>query len=250
MQLAGSRIWVTGASSGIGAALANELVRRGAQVAVSARRGDALRRIAGDRMHVRPVDVTNAAEMEAAARTVARALGGVDMAVFNAGSWEPVRVRRLEFDVAAFRHTFDVNVMGLVNGVAAVLPHMAEQGRGAIVGVSSLAGYRGLPNAAAYGASKAAVINLLESLRVDLAPRGIDVQTVCPGFVRTELTARNSFPTPWLVEPEAAARAIADGLAKGKQEIVFPRPMMLTMKAARLIPVRPWTSAFSRYGRR
>jgi short-subunit dehydrogenase len=109
-----------------------------------------------------------------------------------------------------------------------------------------VAGYRGFPSSQAYGSTKAAEINLLESLRIDLLPLGIEVSTICPGFVRTDLTGRNTFRMPWLIEPDDAARRIAGGLEKGKAEIVFPLPMMLAMKAVRLVPVRQWTAIMSR----
>ena len=116
---------------------------------------------------------------------------------------------------------------------------------GSIVGMASVAGYRGLPSSQAYGPTKAAQINLLESLRIDLLPLGIAVTTVCPGFVRTDLTAGNTFRMPWMLEPAEAARRIVDGLARGKAEIVFPWQMMLAIKAARLVPVRPWSEIVS-----
>ncbi|CAN5343386.1 SDR family NAD(P)-dependent oxidoreductase [soil metagenome] len=244
MRIAGSRIWVTGASSGIGAALAAELEQRGAHVAISARRKDKLEQVAGGRMHVEPVDVTDKAGMLAAAESIRAALGGLDVAVFNAGAWDQISIDRWDSEV--FREHFDVNLMGLVHGIEAVMPAMMAARSGSIVGVASVAGYRGIPRSEAYGATKAAQINLLESLRADLAPRGVHVQTVCPGFVKTEMTARNKFPMPFIIEADQAAREIADGIAKGKAEVVFPLPMMLLMKAARLIPVAPWTALISR----
>lgn len=244
MRIAGSRIWVTGASSGIGAALAHELERRGAQVAISARREDQLKAVADGRMHVEPVDVTDKDAMIAAAESIRTALGGLDVAVFNAGAWDQVKIDKWDSEV--FRKHFDVNLMGLVHGIEAVLPAMLAARSGSIVGVASVAGYRGIPRSEAYGATKAAQINMLESLRADLAPRGVRVQTVCPGFVKTGLTERNDFPMPFIIEAEEAAREIADGIAKDKAEIVFPLPMMLLMKAARLVPVALWSRVFAR----
>ena len=117
--------------------------------------------------------------------------------------------------------------MGTVHALEGVVPAMLEQGHGRIVGTASVAGYRGLPGAEAYGATKAALLNLFEALRGSLGPRGIVVQTLSPGFVKTPMTDRNSFPMPFLISPEAAARTIADGIAKDKAEVVFPLPMML-----------------------
>jgi len=248
MRIAGSRIWVTGASSGIGAALARELEERGAHVAISARRKDKLDEVADGRMHVVPVDVTDKEAMLAAAASIRAEFGGIDVVVLNAGAWDQVRVDRWDSDV--FRRHFDVNLMGLVHGVEAVLPAMLDAHAGMIVGIASVAGYRGLPNSEAYGATKAAQINLLESLRVDLRRRDVKVQTVCPGFVKTEMTERNSFPMPFIIPAERAARYIADGIAKEKAEVVFPLPMMLMMKTARLLPVAAWGALLARAARR
>jgi len=204
VRLDGGRVWITGASSGIGEALAAE-------------------------------------------ETVRSELGGIDLAVLNAGTYRQMDVTA--WDTAAFRRHVDVNLMGLVHGVEAVLPAMRRARAGMIAGVASVAGYRGFPSSQAYGATKAAEINLLESLRIDLLPLGIEVVTVCPGFVRTDLISVNSFRMPWTIERDEAARRIASGIEKGKAEIVFPLPMMLAMKAVRLVPVRPWTAAMSRMAR-
>jgi short-subunit dehydrogenase len=248
VEIRHARIWVTGASSGIGAALARELVDRGASVAISARNTGALHEVAAGRMHVEPLDVTDRAATLAAGDAVRTALGGLDVAVLNAGTWS--RFRPEQWDSQAFADQLQTNLMGTVHALEAVVPAMLADGRGRIVGTASVAGYRGLPGAEAYGATKAALLNLFESLRGSLGPRGIVVQTVAPGFVKTPMTDRNTFPMPFLVSPEAAARAIADGMAKDKAEIVFPLPMMLLMKAARLVPVRAWTAATAAMTRR
>jgi short-subunit dehydrogenase len=248
VEISGARIWVTGASSGIGAALARELADRGASVAISARNADRLREVAGGRMHVEPLDVTDRAATVAAGVAVREALGGLDAAVLNAGTWS--RFRPEHWDSEAFADQLQTNLMGTVHALEAVVPTMIAEGRGRIVGTASVAGYRGLPGAEAYGATKAALLNLLEALRGSLGPHGIVVQSVAPGFVRTPMTDRNTFPMPFMVSPEEAARAIADGMAKDKAEIVFPLPMMLVMKLARLVPVRAWTAATAAMTRR
>jgi short-subunit dehydrogenase len=248
VEISGARIWVTGASSGIGAALARELADRGASVAISARNADRLREVAGGRMHVEPLDVTDRAATVAAGAAVRKALGGLDAAVLNAGTWS--RFRPEHWDSEAFADQLQTNLMGTVHALEAVVPTMIAEGRGRIVGTASVAGYRGLPGAEAYGATKAALLNLLEALRGSLGPHGIVVQSVAPGFVRTPMTDRNTFPMPFMVSPEEAARAIADGMAKDKAEIVFPLPMMLVMKLARLVPVRAWTAATAAMTRR
>jgi len=248
VEISGARIWVTGASSGIGAALARELADRGARVAVSARNAGLLAEVAGNRMVVVPVDVTDRTATVAAGRAVREALGGLDVAVLNAGTWSQFHVE--PWDSQAFADHLQVNLMGAVHSMEAVVPQMLASGRGRVVGVASVAGYRGLPGSEAYGAGKAALLNLLEALRGSLAPQGVVVQTVSPGFVRTPMTDRNRFPMPFMVEPEAAARTIADGIARDKAEIVFPLPMMVAMKAARLVPTRAWTALTAAMARR
>jgi short-subunit dehydrogenase len=248
MEITGARIWVTGASTGIGAALARELADRGARLAISARNADQLAEVAGDRMVVVPVDVTDRAATVAAGQAVREALGGLDVVVANAGTWSRFHVEPWNSDL--FAEHLQVNVMGAVHTFEAVVPQMLAAGHGRLVGVASVAGYRGLPGSEAYNAGKAALISLLEGLRGSLAPRGVVVQTVNPGFVRTRMTARNQFPWPFTVEPEVAARTIADGIARDKAEIVFPLPMMLAMKTARLVPVRAWTALTAALARR
>ena len=248
VRIEGARVWVTGASSGIGAALARELADRGATVAISARSEDKLREVAAGRMHVEPVDVTDRAATVAAAASVRTALGGLDVAVLNAGTWSRFRVD--QWDSQAFADHLQTNLMGTVHALEGVVPTMLEQGYGRIVGTASVAGYRGLPGSEAYGASKAALLNLFEALRGALLPRGVVVQTLSPGFVRTPMTDRNTFPMPFLISAEAAARTIADGIERDKAEIVFPFPMMLMMKVARVVPVRAWTALTAAMARR
>jgi NADP-dependent 3-hydroxy acid dehydrogenase YdfG len=244
MRYPGAVVWITGASSGIGEALARELTGRGARVAITARRADRLEEIAGDRMLAVPADVTDLDAMRAAAARVEQELGPIDLAVLNAGTWKQMDVTA--WDTELFRRHVETNLMGMVHGIDAVLPGMRRRRGGVIAGVSSVAGYRGWPSSEAYGSTKAAEINLLESLRIDLLPLDIKVLTVCPGFVRSDLTAENTFRMPFLMEPTDAAARIADGIAREKAEIVFPLPMMLLMKATRLVPVRPWTALMSR----
>ena len=244
MRYPGAVVWITGASSGIGESLARELADRGARVAITARRGDRLDAIAGDRMLSVPADVTDLDAMRAAAARVEEELGPIDLAVLNAGTWKQMDVTA--WDTELFRRHVETNLMGMVHGIDAVLPGMRRRRGGVIAGVSSVAGYRGWPSSEAYGSTKAAEINLLESLRIDLLPLGIRVLTVCPGFVRSDLTSQNTFRMPFLMEPPDAAARIADGIAREKAEMVFPLPMMLLMKATRLVPIRPWAALMSR----
>jgi NAD(P)-dependent dehydrogenase (short-subunit alcohol dehydrogenase family) len=243
MDLNGKVAWVVGASSGIGAATARELARRGARVAVSARREDQLSEVADGSMLVVATDVTDARSVADAAATVLNTLGPADIVVYSAGYWK--QMDATAWDTEVFDQHLRVNLSGMSNTLAAVLPHMLERGRGAFVGISSVAGYRGLVGSGGYGATKAAQLNLLESLRVQLAPLGVRVTTVSPGFVRTDLTAGNRFPMPFIIEATDAATAICDGLERNRADIVFPLPMALLMKTARLIPTRLWTALWN-----
>ena len=225
-----------GASSGIGAALATELVDRGAQVAISARRADDLEAVAAGTMTAAPLDATDRDAVRRAAGAVTAALGGLDVVVWCAGYWQ--QFDATAWDADDFARHVEVNLLGLNNVLAAVVPGMVAARRGHLVGIASVAGYRGLAGAEAYGATKAAQINLLEALRAALRGHGVRVTTVCPGFVRTELTEANDFPMPFIIDADEAARAIADGIERRRTEIVFPLPMAALMKAARLVPVR------------
>lgn len=238
--IAGRRYWLVGASSGIGAALARELLGRGAHVAISARRADDLETVSAERMSVVPLDATDPEAVQQAEADVRTALGGLDTVVWCAGYWK--QFDAAEWDREIFARHIEVNLLGLNNVLAAIIPPMVAAGHGHIVGVASVAGYRGLPGAEAYGATKAAQINLLESLRAALSHNGVRVTTVCPGFVRTEMTESNTFPMPFIVDVDEAARSIANGLAKRRTEIIFPLPMAILMKAARLVPVRVWSA--------
>lgn len=232
--------WVTGASSGIGAAVALELARRGWTVAVTARRLDKLEALAlsADGLPGRIVahvgDVVDPAAMAAVVEGIESVHGPIALAFLNAGI-APRNGPGL-IDVAAFEQVFAVNLIGVVRGAAAVAERMAARGKGQIAVNASLAGYRGLPGAAAYGASKAAAIHLCEALRFDCERQGIRLQLVNPGFVDTAMTKRNSFPMPFMVSLDEAAARIADGFARGGFEITFPRRLAWLMKGMRLLP--------------
>ena len=212
-------VWIVGASSGIGAALATELDRRGANLVLTARRGDelaAINRRLGDRHRVMAADVT---DMQALAAVVTAA-GPIDSALFLAATYTPTLLE--DMDIEAAWQTVQVNVMGALNFIYAVYGPMRAQKRGQIALCGSVAGYCGLPAGQPYGATKAAVINLAESLRVEAAVHGIDVRVINPGFVRTPLTAKNKFEMPMIMEAEDAAKALADGLMGSRFEIRFP----------------------------
>ena len=233
------KIWIIGGSSGIGAALAKELFTRGHQVTISARNAKALKEVSGNLMEVVPVDVTSISTIEKAAKN-----RDFDIVIYVSGYWKQMSAQN--FDFATYKEHDDVNNLGLARVASVVLPKMIAKNSGTFIGVSSVAGYRGLPKSAGYSPSKAAQLNLLESLRVDLAGTNVKVQAISPGFVKTPMTSVNTFRMPFLIEADEAARYIADGIAKGKPEIVFPKRMAISMKIAKLIPQRIWPKLFKR----
>lgn len=229
-------VWITGASSGIGAALAHEMAKRGWTVAISARRDGELAAIAEGHAAIHPFvcDVTDRAAMAQTAKDIAAAHGPIALAVFNAGIYLPTDLPR--FDADLFDRTFAVNLGGVVNGLDAVLPAMIARGGGHISFVSSVTGYGGLGTSAAYGASKAALLNMAESLAMDVRANGVHVSSIAPGFVRTPATDTNEFPMPFIIEADAAAKRIADGLARHKTHIAFPKRFTWLLRLINLLP--------------
>lgn len=242
----GKRVWIVGASTGIGEALARELAARGARLLLSARHAERLQKLAAELSGAQALllDVSVAQSWAPAAAEAQALLGGLDLVVFNAGTYEPLRA--WELTPQKIRATLDVNLLGVMDGVAAVLPAMLAAGQGHLVIVGSVAGYRGLPKAAVYGPSKAALINFAESIRMDLAPRGIAVTLISPGFVATPLTAQNDFHMPALITPQVAASEILKGLARGEFEIHFPKRFSRFLKLLRLLPARLYFALVSR----
>jgi NAD(P)-dependent dehydrogenase (short-subunit alcohol dehydrogenase family) len=228
--------WVTGASAGIGRAVAEALAADGWTVAISARRAEELERMAAAnaKFIAAPCDITDAAGIEAAVAAIEARGKPIALAVLNAGTYVPTEIGA--FDLGQWRTQIEVNLNGTAACLAALLPRMLPRGAGQIGIVASVSGYRGLPRAGAYGATKAGLINLAESLRLELAPRGICVSLVNPGFVRTPLTDRNDFPMPFLMEVAPAARRLVDGLASGRFETTFPRRFTWLLKVLRLLP--------------
>lgn len=237
--------FITGASSGIGAALARALTRRGQRVTGMARRVEKLNELATKLpgFHAVAGDVTDQARMENAI-TAADQAAAIDTIILNAGIYTPQDGSQI--DVDQFRQHIEVNYMGVVHGIAAVLPGMIARGRGHIVIVASVAGWRGLPKAAAYSPTKAALIALAESLRFDLEPKGIKIQLVSPGFVETEATAINDFDMPGLVSAETAAHAILTGMDSNRFEICFPKGFTRMMRLLALLPHRLYYTLVSR----
>lgn len=231
-------VWITGASSGIGRSVAIEFARRGLSVALSARGVDGLEQTArecgGNRAVVVPLDVNDRAANHEAAARIAGILGGLDIAFLNAGTCEYVDVQR--FDAQLCERVMRSNFVGIANGIEAALPYLRKSARPQLVGMSSTVAYGALPRAEAYGASKAAIRYLMESLRIDLRREAIAVSVVCPGFVKTPLTARNDFRMPGLIEADKAARIIVDGVIAKRAEIHFPLRFSLPFKIAALLP--------------
>ena len=249
--MAGNAI-ITGASSGIGAALARELSRRGWSLALVARRTsllDELRASLPAKAVAIECDVTDRDAVEHAVRHAETALGGTfDLAIANAGVGIYRSSAKLRIDEA--ERTIQVNVLGMLYLFAAVVPPMVEKRSGRFVGIASLAGLRGLPGAAPYSASKAAIQAFLEGARVDLRPYGVGVTIVNPGFVKTPMTAENKFKMPFLMSAEKAATIIANGIERGKRVIEFPRAMSLLTRIGRLVPDPLWDLAVGRRTRR
>ena len=245
---------LTGASSGIGHALARELARRGHAVALLARRAELLDSLArdinagGGRALPIACDVTSSASVRDAVARAERELGPIDLAVANAGVSIPNHAA--SFSLADAEQIINVNYHGMLYLYDAVIGSMIERRAGTFAGVASLAGLRGLPTAGAYSASKAAMQNFLEAARVELKPYGVRVTIVNPGFVATPMTEKNRFRMPFLMNADDAARVIADGLAKGKRVVEFPRPMALLVRFLRVLPDALFDRATVPYARR
>jgi short-subunit dehydrogenase len=245
--------WVTGASAGIGRGVALELARRGFTVFATARRAESLAELAAQasglpgRIHAAPGDVT---DREGLAELYAgiEAQGPVALAVLNAGG--AFRDRSGDFGGPAFQRTFALNVQGVANSVNPALNAMSARRRGQIAILGSLIGYGGVPNAYAYGPSKAAVVSLAVGLKFDAGKLGVAVQIVNPGYVKTELTASNRYPMPFLMECDDAARRICDGMARGGFEIRFPLRLAVLTRLAQSLPYPLFFALFRAFGLR
>lgn len=227
----GRTAWLIGASTGIGRATASALHAAGARVVVSARQAALLNEFVAlhPGSHALPLDVMDVPALHAA---VAQ-LGAPDLCVYCAGYYRPMGAT--SFDLADARRHLDINYIGALNLLDALLPQLLMSGRGHLSLVSSVAGYRGLPKALAYGPGKAALTHLAEALYLDLHPRGIGVSVIHPGFVTTPMTAQNDFHMPAAISAEQAARAMLAGWAAGEFEIHFPKRFTWAMKALRLL---------------
>lgn len=230
----GRRVWLVGASAGIGAALARELSGRGAVLALSARSAGKLKALAVPDALLLPCDATDTAALAAARKRILAAWGGMDLVVYLAGDYVPMMADG--FDLGVAERVVTVNFNGAMRLAATVLQDLRPGG--GIAFVASVAGYRGLPRALCYGPGKAALIHFAECLHLELAPRGIGVWVMNPGFVATQLTAQNDFAMPALLTPAQAASAAVDGFRRANFEIHFPKRFTLFMKLLAHLPYR------------
>lgn len=234
--------WITGASTGIGAATALRLAQQGWNVAVTARSEDKLEELAANlsafkgKIFPYPGDVTDASLMRDIVGRIEDELGPIHLAMLNAGS--NFSDKSGTFSAALFDKTFDLNVQGTANCLEPVLERFRTRGSGHIAITGSVAGFRGLPSALAYCASKAALINLAESLAIECAGQGIKVQLINPGFVKTPLTDKNDFPMPMRMDVHKAAKVLVMGLESERFEINFPWPFVYAIKLAGMLPNR------------
>ncbi len=228
--------WVTGAGSGIGRGLTLRLARDGWMVAASARSTSDLDSLAAesDRIRAYPMDVTDTDAVAVGVQRIEATLGPIGLAVLNAGTYVPVSAKG--FSAEKFGVNFTVNVQGTANCLEAVMAPMIARRAGHIAVVSSLTGYVGLPTASAYGATKAALINMCEALEPELEAEGVKMTVITPGFVDTPLTRKNDFPMPFLISTEDAVERIVKGLDAGKFEIAFPLRMSLAIRLLAALP--------------
>ena len=230
-------VWITGASSGIGRALALRLARRGWQVAASARRMEALEELAAEqtgRIFPYPLDVTDLALTRRVHRQIEHDLGPLDMAILAAGTYK--RDGAFDFRAETAQAMIAVNLQGTLNALEPLLKTMMQRERGKIAIMASVAGYNGLPGGATYGATKAALNNLCEAMKPEAERRNVSLSIINPGFVDTPLTARNDFPMPFLISAEEAADTIDKGLDSGRYEIIFPWKMKMAIKVLHALP--------------
>ena len=230
-------IWITGASSGIGKSLALKFANEGWQVAASARREDLLNQLSVSNQNISPfpLDVTNRENCEEIFEKIKNKFESIDTCFFSTGTWDPKKEK--EIDIDQMKKVMEVNFFGTLNCIKAVEMYFKEKKNGNISIVSSIAGYRGLPNSTGYGASKAALNNLAESLYFDFGRYNVRVSLISPGFIKTPMTDKNQFKMPFLKTPEFAAEKIYNGLINGSSfEIDFPKELTLILKFLKILP--------------
>ena len=229
---------ISGASSGIGLALARHYLKHGAIVAGFARRGELLQALAAefpDKVLCYALDVRDALAIQNAAHDLVSRAGVPDIVIANAGVSRGTLTEYAE-DVDSFQQVIDINVLGMVKTFQPFIVPMREAKQGTFVGIASVAGFRGLPGVGAYSASKAAAISYLESLRVELSGSGVQVVTICPGYIKTPMTAINPYPMPFILEPAEAAKRMARAIEAGKTFTVIPWQMGLVGRLMKLLP--------------
>lgn len=232
------KVVISGASSGIGLALARHYLTRGATIAAFARRGELLRELLDNfpgRVHAYALDVRDSSAVQSAAQDFITRVGVPDIVIANAGISRGTLTDHIE-DEAVFQHIMDTNVLGMEKTFQPFLAAMREAKQGTLVGIASIAGFRGLPGSGAYSASKAAAISYLESLRVELRGSGIQVVTICPGYIKTPMTDINHYPMPFIIEADDAARRMARVIARGQSFAVVPWQMGLVGRVLKLLP--------------
>lgn len=236
----GLRVWVVGASTGIGAATAKHLLSLGARVALSARNESALQQLAAGNKHamILPLDVTDRTQLLQARDRLLTEWQGVDLVLMVAGVYREMRADAIDID--AIEQMLDVNLRSVFHILDAVLPTLLTQGSGGIGIVSSVAGFGGLPRALGYGPTKAALINLAETLYLDLHTKGVGVYLINPGFVDTPATKQNDFEMPALISAQEAAEQIVHGMERGEFHIHFPRRFTNWLRFAQLLPYRAY----------
>jgi len=232
-------IWITGASSGIGKALALKFAKEGWHVAASARRENLLNELSELNKNISsfPLDVNNKERCKETFEQIIKKYQNIDICFFCTGTWDPKKEK--DIDIEQIEHVMKVNFFGTLNCIKAVEQYFKDKKSGHISIVSSVAGYRGLPNSTGYGASKAALNNLAESLYFDFGRQNVRVSLVSPGFIKTPMTDKNEFKMPFLKTPEFAAEKIYNGLVNGSSfEIDFPKELTLILKLLKILPNR------------
>lgn len=247
---AAERVFITGASSGIGESLARCYAARGASLGLFARRAPELDRLAATLAPAAAYagDVRDAGALASAGADFIARFGPPDIVIANAGVSRGTLTG--PEDILAFRAVLETNVLGIVHTFAPFVDAMRAARHGTLVGIASIAGFRGLPGSGAYSASKAAAISYLESLRVEMRGSGIAVVTICPGYVDTPMTAKNPYAMPFLLDPEKAAALIARAIARRKRYYAFPWPMAIAGRVLRVLPRPLYDFAFARAPRK